>query len=903
MSNGYQEMADPAQHLARRIAIGDFGPRELVSFGKAASPQTRYASAGGYRIGEELGRSGLRHWGGFVFEEWLRELQQGRRAAEVYRDMMDSDPIVGSIMYLIQTLIRRVSWRVEPGDSSAEAKKGADWYWGVLNDMRFSWEDTLGDIISFLGYGYCLPGDQTVLDWAGRPRRIDRVAVGDEVLTLEGRAQRVTHVFTREFEGDLIAVKLRGYPHEIRMTPEHRVPTLDGWRRAGDLTLDDELLRPRPILAPGGDYDEGWLVGVYIAEGNRDRGRTRVSFSVHENEVDELGDRLDRWAAERGLEYALATHRSQHGAPVARRLRGRELDGRVPGRAGRGGRVSFSHEALRALIDEWVGGGTARSKHLKKLPETERFARGVIDGWAWGDGNESLSRGYKTRTATTVSGTLAQQMQLLAGSLGLPSHMTLSAGGLRNQPPGAPEGVTPDSYNVGLLPPRTIIRKWSPELYERAVALAAAGIPQRVIGEELGVSAGMIGRWLKRGPDGPMPHGKQPHVHEATISHQIIGLRRVRHKGTVYDLEVEEDHTFCAGPVAVSNSYHEEVYKYRNGESRDPVRTSKFDDGTIGLAKLPTRAQDSLWKWVFDDNGEVEGMIQNPPPDYLLRFIPREKALHFRTTIYKDNPEARSVLRSAYTSFYFARNMRAIEGIGVERDLAGLPVVKPPQEIDLWNPHDPATAPLQAMAQNMVSSIRRDEQEGVILPFGWELELLTTGGRRQFDVGAIINRYETRMAMTILADVVMLGQDKVGSYALAVTKKDMLAMSLGGHLDIIASQFNADQIPRLWRLNGFTWPQPKLVHGTVETIDLDTLGNYLARLGQSGAPIDWTNVLEWAMQMAGAPAPSPGHDFTPRNLTTTVSDTGPSRGPQANSNPVAKAEDFERFRDYAWEGA
>ncbi len=158
--------------------------------------------------------------------------------------------------------------------------------------------------------------------------------------------------------------------------------------------------------------------------------------------------------------------------------------------------------------------------------------------------------------------------------------------------------------------------------------------------------------------------------------------------------------------------------------------------------------------------------------------------------------------------------------------------------------------------------------------------------------------------MTILADVVMLGTEQVGSYALAVTKKDVLAMSLGGHLDIIASQHNSTQIPRLWRLNGFTSPQPKLVHGAVESVDLDTLGNFLMRLAQAQAPIDWTNTLEWAMQMAGGPLPSPGHDFSPRTPTQpTASDKGPTRGPLANSNPIAKAEDFNRFREFAWEGS
>ena len=84
---------------------------------------------------------------------------------------------------------------------------------------------------------------------------------------------------------------------------------------------------------------------------------------------------------------------------------------------------------------------------------------------------------------------------------------------------------------------------------------------------------------------------------------------------------------------------------------------------------------------------------------------------------------------------------------------------------------------MQQMAKNLVSSIRRDEQEGIVLPSGWEFELLSTGGRRQMDVGSIIQRYEIRALMSLLADVIALGTSNVAGYALAVTKKDLFAMS------------------------------------------------------------------------------------------------------------------------------
>ena len=47
-------------------------------------------------------------------------------------------------------------------------------------------------------------------------------------------------------------------------------------------------------------------------------------------------------------------------------------------------------------------------------------------------------------------------------------------------------------------------------------------------------------------------------------------------------------------------------------------------------------------------------------------------------------------------------------------------------------------------------------------------------------------------------------------------------------------------------MNGLTWPKPTLEDCLlVETVDLDTLGNFIMRLGQSGAPFDWSTLLPW----------------------------------------------------------
>ena len=233
-------------------------------------------------------------------------------------------------------------------------------------------------------------------------------------------------------------------------------------------------------------------------------------------------------------------------------------------------------------------------------------------------------------------------------------------------------------------------------------------------------------------------------------------------------------------------SYHEIVYKRRMGRTKDGRTRSKYTDGLIGWRKLPIRAQETLYQWEYDDEDNLKGMTQMPPPSYNLYTIPIEKALLFRTKSRKDNPEGRSILRNAYRSWYFKRRIQEVEGIGIERDLAGLPVIYGPSDLDIWNPDDEQAQEILNGLQTQVRNIRRDEMEGVVLPDGYKLELLSTGGSRQFDTNAIINRYDNRIAMTVLADFIFLGHEQNGSWALSSDKTELFSMACGAFLDIFA---------------------------------------------------------------------------------------------------------------------
>lgn len=303
-------------------------------------------------------------------------------------------------------------------------------------------------------------------------------------------------------------------------------------------------------------------------------------------------------------------------------------------------------------------------------------------------------------------------------------------------------------------------------------------------------------------------------------------------------------------------SFHEIVYKRRMGKTRNVKTNSKYDDGLIGWQKLPIRSQDTLYEWEFDDHDNIVAMVQQPPPDYGTYRIPIEKGLLFRTESAKDNPEGRSILRNAYRSWYFKRRIQEIEAVGIERDLAGLPVIHTPEGMNIWDTDD-TTRNIYNSLVEMVQNIRRDEFEGIVLPAGFQLELLSTGGARQFDTNAIISRYDTKIAMTVLADFVMLGHQKVGSYALSSDKTELFGVAITAFLDVICETFNSKGIPALIDINGDHFSgisdYPIMTHGSIEDVDIESMGKYLQLMVGSGLILPDDELEDFVRQLGNLP--------------------------------------------------
>ena len=291
-------------------------------------------------------------------------------------------------------------------------------------------------------------------------------------------------------------------------------------------------------------------------------------------------------------------------------------------------------------------------------------------------------------------------------------------------------------------------------------------------------------------------------------------------------------------------SWHEVVYKRRGGLWGKDARThSKHTDDLVGWRKMPIRAQETLLRWVFDESGDVRAMVQLAPPAYQTTVLPIERSLLFRFRQYKGSPEGISMLRNAYRPWYMKKRLEEFEAVGIERDLAGLPVVKVPAEMLRAKPGTEQAQAVEAF-KRMVKSVRRDEQEGVVFPMAYDqdtkqplysFELMGGGGGRAFNTDGIIKRYEERILMTVLADFILVGHQANGSYSLHTDKTGIFRASLNSITQAIADTLNRHAIPRLFLVNG--WKPavlPKITPTDVDSPDISQLGQFMQAMAGTG---------------------------------------------------------------------
>jgi DNA modification methylase len=196
-------------------------------------------------------------------------------------------------------------------------------------------------------------------------------------------------------KGNELEIVLRS-GERISCTPTHKFPTGRGLLDAGSLKVGDTLKRcrlPEP-LHNGSDlnnWDIGWFVGLYIAEGSKSEDTIQIAGHAKE----EL-----RW-------QRLEQIARKYGGSATRTIGGNRMDIRLYGKI------------LNAILSEFVSGRIAKDKCLAPpcWNYTDAFLHGVLSGYLDGDGHWD-EKNQRWRLGFTRNYNLERDLRTLCARLG-----------------------------------------------------------------------------------------------------------------------------------------------------------------------------------------------------------------------------------------------------------------------------------------------------------------------------------------------------------------------------------------------------------------------------------------------------------------------------------------------------
>lgn len=320
-------------------------------------------------------------------------------------------------------------------------------------------------------------------------------------------------------------------------------------------------------------------------------------------------------------------------------------------------------------------------------------------------------------------------------------------------------------------------------------------------------------------------------------------------------------------------SVNEKVYRYRLQE-----KGSKYNDGLIGIKKLPIRSQDSIDGWKWKNKGrELAGLYQNAVvpggiEDYVgwdfsyseetqRKFIPRKKFLLFRNSPLKESPTGISSLNGAWQAWKYKQAYMESEAMRVAQDVNGFKILYLPPQYMKADATEQDKGVFEEY-KKILANIHQAKQSGIILPlitddngnrmFDFEVKSVTS--QSSYDTNAIIARYNSEILTCLFADFLALGSSGSGSFSLAESKISVIEMAIESKLNEMKSQINHDLVRQLFEINGFsTDVLPEITYGAISKPSLDEVSKWIQRVSATGNLPKTREVINWILQTAEIP--------------------------------------------------
>jgi hypothetical protein len=752
----------------------------------------------------ERGTSGLRRAGGYVREDLLQELT-GLQGVRAYRAMRDNSPVIGACLFAIEMLIRNVKWHVQPADTSDEAAAYAELLSGMLfEDLELPWSLQLSEILSFLPFGWSwfeivLKRRQGLFPPPladGTPALPSKFA--DGLIGLGKLAPRAQDTLLRwEFDatGSLLGMhQLDPWVGRQAYLPYaksllFRPTSYKNSPEGRALTLDTPLPTP-----------DGWTTMGAVTVGDKiydDRGRIR--YVTGKSRVWEQRPVFDVQFSNGAVVTADAEHQWSVTTANDRHLQN------AP-------RLMTTHALFAWLARPvqnpffCVGGAPVLDAAILPLPLDP-----YILGYWLGDGGQQSG-------VITVEKDDYASLALQAEAAGFDSTFDGDRSAYIS-------GIKVLLRSLGVLGQKHI-----PQAYLRAHHADRLALLQGLMDSD-GTSSlrekDSASRWYNSNPlflqqfcELVRSLGGTPRQRLHSKSGKICGT--IRERTIIQRKDLYEIRVWLPLPL----------HRLPRKAAQQRVPPARCYSHYIEAIR-PAGTADTV-------------CIEVDSPSHL--FLAGEGMV----------PTHNSVLRTAYRAHYMVTHIENTEGVGIERDLAGIPLIYGPPQ--WWLPSATPEEVAQVDALKTIGrNVRNDEQACLVLPSLYDaagnqllrFETVHAGGSKAIDTNEIIQRYELRMTQSLLCDLLFLGHEDVGSFALASSKSTTQSMSLGGYLTVMHDELNGRLVPLLWRVNAFPEARmPTLRHGDVETVDLTELARFMLSFGRIYPMQDLENHIR---TMAGLP--------------------------------------------------
>ena len=101
----------------------------------------------------ELGMTGSAQVASHIYEDFLPQLR-GRRGLAVYREMGDNDATIGSILFALEMLMRKVDWTVKPASEDLADQAAAQFLKENVAGLAHPFSDTIAQMTSAAQFGF-----------------------------------------------------------------------------------------------------------------------------------------------------------------------------------------------------------------------------------------------------------------------------------------------------------------------------------------------------------------------------------------------------------------------------------------------------------------------------------------------------------------------------------------------------------------------------------------------------------------------------------------------------------------------------------------------------------------------------------------------------------------------------